>query len=98
MDGNAILFLSERYGMRNHASWGSMDDAILLFLNQDEYDRFRLSKEDYALLKEAEKANAKKDEPEGDDDKKARKARKTRKRKTFLPRLIPMPHYPAERP
>ncbi|MDE6320841.1 MAG: peptidase S41, partial [Muribaculaceae bacterium] len=61
LDGQAILFLSERYGMRNHASWGSMYDAMLVFLNQEAYDKFRLSEEDYALKKEVEKAS-KKDE------------------------------------
>ncbi len=59
MDGNAILFLSERYGMRNHASWGSMSDAMLVFLNQDAYDKYRLNEEDYALYKEIEKAQKK---------------------------------------
>lgn len=34
LDGNAILFASERYGMRNHASWGSMYDVMIVFLNQ----------------------------------------------------------------
>ena len=47
MDGNAILFASERYGMRNHASWGSMEDVFLCFVNQDAYEKYRLSKEDY---------------------------------------------------
>lgn len=56
MDGQAILFLSERYGMRNHASWGSQYDAMLLFLNQDAFDRYNLSEQDYAIKKEAEKA------------------------------------------
>ena len=55
LDGNAILFISERYGMRNHASWGTLDDAMLIFLNQEAYDKYRLSKEDYELWKEAEK-------------------------------------------
>ena len=59
MDGNAILFKSERYGMRNHASWGSLEDVMLVFLNQDAYDKFRLSKEDYELLKEDEKEEEK---------------------------------------
>ncbi|MCQ4775677.1 hypothetical protein NE634_18630, partial [Lacrimispora saccharolytica] len=45
LDGNAILFTTERYGMRAHASWGSLDDAMLVFLNQDAYDKFSLSKE-----------------------------------------------------
>ena len=57
MDGKAILFQSERYGMRSHASWGSQDDVFLAFLTQDAYDRYRLSAEDYALLKELEKKN-----------------------------------------
>ncbi|MCC8071200.1 MAG: peptidase S41 [Bacteroidales bacterium] len=59
MDGNAILFLSERYGMRNHSSWGSEYDAMLTFLNQDSYDRYRLSEEDYELLKDLEKSQKK---------------------------------------
>lgn len=33
MDGNAILFTTERYGMRNHASWGSLDDVMMVFVN-----------------------------------------------------------------
>ncbi len=60
LDGNALLFKSERYGMRNHASWGSMYDVMLTFLNQDAFDRYRLSEEDYALLKEVEKSQGKK--------------------------------------
>lgn len=71
MDGKAILFQSERYGMRSHASWGSQDDVFLAFLTQDAYDRYRLSAEDYALLKELEKKNEKKDEKK--DDKKSKK-------------------------
>ena len=66
MDGNAILFKSERYGMRSHASWGSQDDVFLAFLTQDAYDRYRLSAEDYALLKELEKKNEKKDDKKED--------------------------------
>ena len=71
MDGKAILFESERYGMRSHASWGSQMDVFLAFLTQDAYDRYRLSPEDYALLKELEKKNDKK--PEKKDDVKGKK-------------------------
>ena len=59
MNGNAILFLSERYGMRNHASWGSMSDVMIVFLNQDAYDKYRLNEEDYELYKEVEKIQKK---------------------------------------
>jgi tricorn protease len=41
--------------MRSHASWGSQEDVMLVFLNQDAYDKYRLSKEDYELRKELEK-------------------------------------------
>lgn len=67
MDGNAILFLSERYGMRNHASWGSEMDVMMVFLNQDAYDKYRLSEEDYALYKEIEKEQKKKKEDKTSD-------------------------------
>ena len=76
MDGNAILFLSERYGMRNHASWGSMSDAMLVFLNQDAYDKYRLSEEDYALYKEVEKAQKKEATSEKKENKKDNKEEK----------------------
>ena len=56
MDGNAIIYRSNRYGMRSHASWGSQNDAFIAFLNQDAFDKFRLNKEEYDLLKETEKA------------------------------------------
>lgn len=84
MDGNAILFSTERYGMRNHASWGSLEDAMLIFLNQDAYDKFRLSKEDYELQKkEQEEADKdkKKEGKEADKDKKTRKKPTRRKKR-----------------
>ncbi len=58
-DGNAIIYLSEEYGMRNHASWGSESDVMMVFLNQDAYDKYRLNEEDYALYKEIEKEQKK---------------------------------------
>lgn len=67
LGGNAILFTTERYGMRAHASWGSQNDAMLAFVNQDAYDKYSLSKEDYELLKNLEKEQEKaaKDDEKG---------------------------------
>ena len=59
LDGNAILFANERYGMRSHASWGSQEDAFLVFVNQEAYDKFNMSEEDYKLMKEVEEGNKK---------------------------------------
>lgn len=59
LDGNAILFETERYGMRNHASWGTQGDLMLVFLNRDAYDKYRMTKEEYELQKELEAEQAK---------------------------------------
>ncbi len=79
LDGNAILFQTERYGMRAHASWGSQRDVMLVFMNQDAYDRYRLSKEDFELLKELEKEQEKAKDKDKDknkaEDKKADKGK-----------------------
>ena len=49
MNGNVILFSSDRFGMRAHASWGSQNDVFGIFTNQEALDRFRMSREDIAL-------------------------------------------------
>lgn len=67
--GDAIIFGSERFGMRNHASWGSQYDVMMVFLTREAYDKYRLSEEDFALYKEVEeqqkKDASKKDEAGG---------------------------------
>lgn len=74
-DGNAITWLSNRYGMRSQASWGSQSDVLMAFVNEDAYDKYRLSKEDYELRKELDKkANA--DKPGASDKKKDKKDNK----------------------
>ncbi|GHT01464.1 tricorn protease [Bacteroidia bacterium] len=60
LGGDAILFQTERYGMRNHASWGSLGDAMLVFMNQKAFDKYKLNEDDFKLFEEAEK-DAKKD-------------------------------------
>lgn len=65
MDGGAVLWESDRYGERAHGSWGAESDVVALFLTQDAYDRFRLSKEEYELRKELDE---KKDDDEDDAD------------------------------
>ena len=92
-DGNALIFASERYGMRNHASWGSESDVMMVFLNKEAYDKYRLSEEDYALLKEVEKqqkkdaeknSDTKKDSGKKDKKKKATDDSKTEKTKDIV--------------
>ena len=82
LDGNAIIYNSDRYGMRSHASWGSQRDAFIAFLNQDAYDKFRLNKEEYALLKETEKGSKDKpkEEPKKDEGKEKKKGKDDEKK------------------
>ncbi|MCH5238617.1 MAG: PD40 domain-containing protein [Muribaculaceae bacterium] len=98
LDGNAVIFNSERYGMRNHASWGSLYDVMINFLNEEAYDKFTLSEEDFKLKKEIEKSNSKKDESKDEkgkkkgknDDKESAKEDKTLKidRKNIQDRTV----------
>ena len=81
MNGDAVIYTSDRYGMKNHASWGTTEDVMIAFTNRDAYDRYRLSEEDLALLKETEKSqkNNKKDDTKADkkgDKKDAKKSDK----------------------
>lgn len=80
MDGNALLFMSERYGMRNHASWGSQMDVMLCFMNQEAYDKWNLSKEDLEI--ENKLADKKDDKKEDKKDKKDKKDSADKKEKS----------------
>lgn len=72
MGGDAILFVSDRYGMRAQASWGTQYDALLVFTNRAALDRYRLSPEDLALKDELKKADKKKEStPTDSKDKKS---------------------------
>ncbi|MGE5741622.1 MAG: S41 family peptidase, partial [Candidatus Aminicenantes bacterium RBG_16_66_30] len=68
LGGQAMLWFSNRDGMRAAAmSGGAQADAYALFFTRDAWDRFRLTKEEAALLKEIEE---KKVRPEAPKDKK----------------------------
>ncbi|KAA3437680.1 S41 family peptidase [Rufibacter hautae] len=68
--GNMLIWNSTREGMRAQAnSGGAQSDIFAMFMTQAAYDKFRLSKEDYALVKEADEKAAK----EKEKDKKKKK-------------------------
>lgn len=56
MDGNAVIFVSDRLGMRSHASWGSQNDVYIAFMNRQAWEEFNMSEEEYALYKEKKDA------------------------------------------
>ena len=68
LDGKAMIWESDRAGYRSHGSWGAHGDIYIMFFDLEAYERFMMSKEELALLEEAEKAkeNNKKDEDKSD--------------------------------
>jgi C-terminal processing protease CtpA/Prc/Tol biopolymer transport system component len=65
LGGKALLWVTDRDGKKPLAMQGAREvDVYAMFFDQDTYDRYKLSKEDFALLKEKEdkdKEDAKKD-------------------------------------
>jgi len=70
--GKMMIFESWRDGMKNHGSWGAQSDIYGLFFTKDAFDRFKMSKEEFALLKEKEDKE-KKDKEEADKKEKDNK-------------------------
>jgi len=69
LGGEALMWFSNRDGMKSAAwSGGAQIDAYAFFFTRDAWDRFLLTKEEAALLKEIEEKKAK---PEAPKDKKA---------------------------
>ncbi len=61
LGGKAMLFASDRAGYRSHGSWGTEDDAYIMFFDLDEYEKFRMTKEERALYDAAHQEEQKKD-------------------------------------
>ena len=84
LGGKAMIWNSDRSGYRSHGSWGSESDTYIMFFDVDAYNRFTMSKEDLALLEEAEKtekeekAKKEKEEKEKAKKKKDKKDAKTK--------------------
>lgn len=87
LDGNAIIYSSEQFGMRNHASWGSQNDVMIVFLNREAYNKFKLDKEEYELLSEAEKKAKEQEEKDKKDEKKDDKSKDNKKHKDIVVEL-----------
>jgi tricorn protease len=62
MGGKAMLWQSNRDGLRAAAmSGGAQSDAYMMFFTQEAFDRFKLTKDEFALLKDMEENKAKAD-------------------------------------
>lgn len=82
LDGSMLYWASDRNGMHSVAKTGpSQLDVYGVFLTQKAYDKFKLNKDEFALIpddkpegdKKEESKDAKKDKDKKDDDKKQKK-------------------------
>ncbi len=93
LDGNALMWYSDRAGYRSHGSWGATTDIYLVFMNRQAYDKFLMNKEEAALFKEQEKKEKEAQEKEKSDkedkkkDKKNKKDKKDEAPKSELPKI-----------
>ena len=81
--GKQMLWFTNRDGLRSFATSGRGEsDVYSLFFTQEAFDKFNMSKEEYELMQEIEKAS-KKDEDK--DDKDAKKDDKDKKKEEVKP-------------
>lgn len=63
--GKQMIWFSNRDGLRSYATSGRMEqDVYTLFFDQEAWDKFRLSKDEFDLLKEIEKSKKPENEAE----------------------------------
>jgi tricorn protease len=60
MNGNMMMWFSNRDGLRSYANSGNrQDDVYAMFFTQDAWDKFKLNKDEASLFKEMEEKNKK---------------------------------------
>ena len=74
LDGKAMIWESDREGFRSHGSWGAHGDIYIMFFDLEAYERFLMSKEELALIEDAEKG--KKEDKKEETGKKGKKDNK----------------------
>ncbi len=79
LDGKAMLWFSDRSGLRSHGSWGAQSDVYVMFLTKDGWKEFNLSKEEKELKEKLEKEKNKEKKKSKEDKKKDKKKKKDEK-------------------
>lgn len=79
--GKQIIWTSNRNGLKSQATSGqSQYDIYTMFFDQEEWDKFNLSEEEYKLKKAIDAAKKKKEEAAKDEKKDKKKKRKKKKK------------------
>lgn len=70
LGGKAFMWQSDKAGFRSHGSWGAEDDWYLMFLDNESYRQFMMTKEEAELADEISKENDKENKSKKDTEKK----------------------------
>ncbi|GGZ37433.1 tricorn protease [Echinicola pacifica] len=80
LEGKMMTYLSSRDGRKSLANQGSREyDIFAVFFDQEAYDRYQMSEEDFKLLEDLEKQEKEKEEKEEEDSKKKDKKKEDEK-------------------
>ena len=79
MDGKMMIYGYTRNGDRVQAGYPSSYDVYAMFFTKDAYDRYKLSKEDYTLLKEMEDKQKDTTDNKKDETKKGKSTKQEKK-------------------
>jgi tricorn protease len=69
MDGKMVIWGSNREGNRSESGWNESGDVYAMFFTQEAFDRFKLSQEEFDMLKEKEEKEKKEDGKKGKKEK-----------------------------
>ena len=59
LDGGAITYSTAKYGMKSQGSWGNQDDIVLMALDPEAWDNFRMTEEEAEIAEKQKKDDAK---------------------------------------
>lgn len=73
MNGEMMIWFSDRQGLRSHGSWGAQYDVFAMFFDPEAWDKFNMSEEEKKLLKDKKEEEKKKEDDDDDKDKSKKK-------------------------
>lgn len=82
-DGAGFTYVTGKYGYRSHGSWGEQSDIVLMMLDPEKWDKFKMTDEEVALAEEEEKAAAEKKSDKKDKKDKKKKEEAKQKEVNF---------------
>lgn len=70
LDGKGIAYMTGKYGMKSHGSWGNQDDIVAMMLTGDGWDRLVMTEEEMAQAEADKKETSEKNEEKAASGKK----------------------------